>query len=125
MQSPPAHPQLAGVGAQLAVDEAKERGLAGPARPGYLEELALADDDVDRLEHGLAAVRLGDADELDRRCGRKRTVRPRLFPGRRLRSRSRRRAVAVLLRANTASRRWSASHPFDAQISPSRDTGPT
>src|SRR5438046_8605200 len=58
------HPQLAGAGPELPVHEAQQGGLAGAARAGYLEQLALADSEVDAPQNAGAAGPLGHADEL-------------------------------------------------------------
>ena len=125
VQPAPTDPELAVVRAELAVDQAQQGRLARPARACDLDQLALPDREVDRLEHGVAAIRLRNADELDRRLSYELAVCPRALPGRSDLLRSHRlRAVAVLVRASAASSGWSASHPL-IQISPCRVTGPT
>src|SRR5207248_10539077 len=113
VQPAPTDPELAVVRAELAVDQAQQGRLARPARAGDLDELALPDREVDRLEHRVAAVGLRNADELDRRLSDELAVRSRALPGRSVLLRSHRlRAIAVLVRASAASSGWSASHPL-------------
>src|SRR5256886_6164425 len=86
VKAAPAHPQLARIRAQLAVDQAQQGGLAGATRSGYLDQLTRSDGEIDALENGGLAKRLGDANELDRRlhcelalCRRAGPGRPRLL----------------------------------------------
>src|SRR5256885_7437523 len=71
VKSAPAHPQLARIRSQLAVDQAQQGRLAGAARSGYLDQLTRSDGEIDALENGGLAKRLGGANERDRRrcCG--------------------------------------------------------
>ena len=113
VESTSAHPELARVRPQLAVNEAKKCRLAGTAWARYLYQLTGGNAEVDALENGLATERFGDVDESDRRLDRDLAVGPRAAPDRpvllpRLRALN---VGAVLGRANAASCHWSASHP--------------
>src|SRR5207245_2583169 len=61
VKSASAHPQLARIRSQLAVDQAQQGGLAGAAAPGYLDQLARRDCEIETLEDGGLAKRFGDA----------------------------------------------------------------
>ncbi len=54
VQPSPPDPDLASGRSELAVDEAKQGGLAGTARPCDLDELALGDAEIDIGEYGRA-----------------------------------------------------------------------
>src|SRR5438132_3891460 len=87
VKAAPAHPQLARVRSQLAVDQAQQGGLAGAARSGYLDQLTRTDREIDALEDGGLAKRLGDANQLDRRLDYELAVGRRAAPRRRVRLR--------------------------------------
>src|SRR2546427_11242195 len=50
VKSASAHPQLARIRSQLAVDQAQQGGLAGAAPSGYLDQIARRDCEIDTLE---------------------------------------------------------------------------
>src|SRR5437762_31333 len=113
VESTSAHPELARVRPQLAVNEAKKCRLAGTAWARYLYQLTGGNAEVDALENGLATERFGDVDEFDRRLDRDLAVGPRAAPDRpvllpRVRALN---VGAVPGRAIAASCHWSASHP--------------
>src|SRR5256886_5698605 len=112
VKSAPAHPQLARIRSQLAVDQAQQGRLAGAARSGYLDQLTRSDGEIDALENGGLAKRLGDANELDRRLDCELAFGRRAAPGRPLLLRLLAPDVgAVFGRASAARCDWSASHP--------------
>src|SRR2546428_2372181 len=112
VKSEAAHPQLARIRSQLAVDQAQQGGLAGAAPSGYLDQLARRDCEIDTLEDAGLAKRFGDAKQLDRRLDCELAFGRRAAPGRpiflRLHAVS---LTAVFGRAGAASCCWSASHP--------------
>jgi hypothetical protein len=94
------------------MDKTEQRRLARPAPACHLDELPRGDAEVDPLEDFAFVEGFDDPDQLYGRLRRGVTIRRRRSGGARW-------ACAIAVdpvsgRVNTASCRWSASHPLDS-----------
>ena len=72
MESAALHPDLSRRGAELAVQQAEQCGLARAARPGDLDQLASRDREVDLVDDPAAPEGLVDGGQPYQRAGRRR-----------------------------------------------------